>query len=105
MNKELYSAKLQVAILDACNKTNFGVFIEFFGSGLIKKNKWNVSSERDAVSLYLVKKYGWTLDYCEKLETGDMQLILTEEISGWKVPTDLESVFEPVWIAAKTIAK
>jgi hypothetical protein len=105
MDKKLYAARLKVALLGACNDTNFHVYLETFGAKLIEQNKWNIVSQREAISLYLAKKHGWTIHYCRDLSDHDLRLILSDEIVGWKVPSDLELVFDPVWKAVEKLLK
>jgi hypothetical protein len=61
MDKSTYTHALKAAILGACIDTNFEVFLLFFGQKIAKENGWQSINERDAVLLYLVKKYNWTL--------------------------------------------
>lgn len=66
-----------------------------FGSQLISKNKWEVS-EREALSVYLAKKYGWTIEHCQALSYENLALALKEEMAGWKLPKHLTRVCAPL---------
>ena len=55
-------------------------------------NKWRLSKPRQAIELYLVKKHGWTIDYCRTLRDDDIYLSLHEEMKGWKISDELEAI-------------
>lgn len=56
-----------------------------------EKNKWGVDA-RDAVSLYLAKKYGWTIDHCHSLSFENLELVLCEELKAFGIPKHLAPV-------------
>jgi len=62
---------------------------------LREKNHWEVKNGRDAITLYLVNKHHWTVDYCRTLSEDALRLVLAEDLKDWSIPAELQEVSDP----------
>jgi len=69
--------------------------IEIFGEELNEKNKWKLKSGRDAISLYLVNKHGWTIEHCQSLSDEVLRITLADEMKSWKRPRYFDELYSP----------
>lgn len=69
-------------------------YLDAFGEHLAAKHKWEDLRARDAISLYLVKKYHWTLGEIKSLSDDDLKLVLHEEYSAWNPSAEIIVAFQ-----------
>lgn len=69
------------------------LWLEMFGDELAEREKYRSICGMDAVHLYLVRKFSWTLCQVRAMSCKDLLLILQEEMENWKPPKDLGSLF------------
>jgi cell division septation protein DedD len=72
-----------------------GWSLDIYGETLREKNRWDVKNGPDAITLYLVNKHHWTVDYCRALSEDALRLVLAEELKAWSIPNDLQEVSDP----------
>ena len=72
-----------------------GWSLDIYGETIREKNHWDVKNCRDAINLYLITKYSWTVDYCRALSDDALSLVLAEELKAWTIPNDLQEVTDP----------
>jgi hypothetical protein len=70
--------------------------LDIYSEELKEKNKWPVKNGRDAISLYLVKKHGWTIEHCRSLSDEVLRLTLADELNSWKPPKQFSELLEPI---------
>lgn len=91
MDKKMANLALRHRIMDAV----FLWELDVFGEDLRAKNKWKVNSGRDAISLYLVNKHGWTMEHCRSLSDELLKIILADEMKFWKRPNYFDELYSP----------
>lgn len=58
-----------------------------FGDDLAHENSFPMQlGGLDAIHYYLFKKYGWTIAECQAMNSDQLRLAMTEELSNWKAP-------------------
>ena len=88
MDKERAKSRLQINVMNAIQAW----YLDIFDEELNRKNKWGFSKAREAIVFHLVKKFGWTIDYCRALKDDDLYLVLREEMRGWKISGEVEKI-------------
>jgi len=70
--------------------------LDIYAEMLEDKHGWNVESGREkgreALVIFLVQKYRWTVEYCRSLNDADLRLALADELKDWKKPKELDSI-------------
>ena len=97
MDKKGAQLALQHRILEAM----YAWELDLFGEELNEKNKWGLGSGRDAISLYLATKHGWTIGHCQSLSCGLLRIALADEMKSWKRPSYLDELFDPFLAVVK----
>jgi len=90
MTKDQAKMKLQSRVIAAIREWN----LDIFGDVLNQKEKLECDDPRDAIAFYLVKKHGWTLDYCRRLNHEDLEVLLGAEMKEWKMPTEIFEIHD-----------
>jgi len=90
MDKEHAKSRLQINVMHAVQAW----YLDIFGEELNQKNNWGFSNAREAIAFHLVKKFGWTIDYCHNLKDDDLHVLLREDMRGWKIPNEIAKIAE-----------
>jgi hypothetical protein len=77
-------------LFDALSESNYHVW----AASLPYPRGQYYRNAQEAVAHFLVKKYGWTLDYCRSLKPGDIETLLLGEVDFQEIPADLQKVFD-----------
>jgi hypothetical protein len=100
MDKTSALMALQITLLTAVRHWQ----IEMWGEYLSNKNGWK-GDGKDAIALYLVKKYGWTLTHCKSLSYADSEILLVEEMNQWQGKKVLQFYSKPFSEISDKVAK
>jgi hypothetical protein len=92
MNAQTYRKIVLDRLQDALRET----FYDVFAARLEKRYKLDFLTGREAVAHYLVKKHGWTLDYCRSLKLDDLQTLLFGEVDFLHLPKELQEIYDEI---------
>jgi hypothetical protein len=73
------------------------LIIDSYDEFLRKQNnleRLKANDKREAITIYLVNKHGWKLDYAASLSTEALEVILAEELKSFKSPKELYSIYK-----------
>jgi hypothetical protein len=59
-----------------------------YSEELAKQQGVRQASDFDAIHLHLIEKHHWTLPHVRSLSAADLRLLLSQELKGWKIPSD-----------------
>jgi hypothetical protein len=89
MDKDIAALNLSIKML----KLPRSLTIDLLGEDLAEKHKWRLEP-REAISLYLVKKYGWTIEHCNAMSDDNIEIALCDELRTFPRPKKLAPVYE-----------
>ena len=75
--------------------------LDMFAELLKEEKGWKAEESgrkagREALVIYLVQKYGWTIEYCRSLSDPDLRLALVDELKAWKMPEEFLELDAPI---------
>lgn len=79
--------------------------INIYGEDLKEKNGWNVSNGRDAITVYLVNKHGWTVEHARSLSYESLKFALTEELKSFAPPEVYHGVSDQLHAFVQSLMK
>jgi hypothetical protein len=102
MNKRSAAYALHARIFEAI----FSWELDIYADALGEKKEWDTKKcgrehGREPLVIFLVQKYGWTVDYCRSLNDDDLRLALADELKSWKIPKSLHDLERPYIDALK----
>jgi hypothetical protein len=83
-DRALYSVMRDIALQEA--ELDFVLMV--FGDTLAERQNYKVHKGLDAIHIYLIEKYHWTLSYVRSLKLEDIRFLLTEEMQAWTLPQE-----------------
>jgi hypothetical protein len=96
MKKEDYRYIISRYLEEAMQET----LLVIFGDQLSRHYRWKNVDGKEAVALYLSKKFGWTIEYSRTLKYSDVLTASSGEFDPLVIPKHLQTVFDEasVWI-------
>ena len=82
MTKQDANWLLSSLLLKTCGAWRVNVY----GAVLKEKNGWKVEDGREAITVYLINKHGWTIEHCRLLSDETLKVVLADELKSFKSP-------------------
>lgn len=89
-------SEIEIDLRLANANAHLEMFLKYFGNDLAKKMRYKSLKGLDAIYFYLIERYHWAPGYVRSLSGEELRFLLTEEMHGWTLPSEVIRVISSV---------